>query len=774
MRLRFGDFVLDRGARQLQRGREERHLGPKAFDLLELLLARRPNVVSKESIRDQLWPGTFIAGSTLATVVAELREALEDDPKQPRFLRTVHGVGYAFSGDVRESASDERDATAVLVAEAQRATTPVLPEATPVSDTAIEPKDAALPSTDVASSRREASGAALRASRRRRELVWGALVLASAIVVAGALWQNQLRSHPPMRGLTIPAPEGANFADDNYGYQQLAISSDGRRVAFGGLLGPYPSHPGIFLRDAGETESTSMAEWAHTPFFSPDGRWIGFIGASSRGLALLKAPIGGGPAESICPFPGYSAKGATWLADGTIVFTPSADSGLWRVASIGGTPRKLNELLPGETSHRWPQGLPGGRAVLFTAVRGPLARDAGLEAVVLETGERRRLIEGSGFGRYSPTGHLVFAQSGKLLAAPFDVDALEVTGAAVPVVDGVRMNFEGSLYAEFDIAPSGGLVYMPGSLKTEPRALLWVDRSGSTQPVQEGKGAFSRPQISPDGRQLLVNVWNDREIGSPWLLDLESGKWRLVPSDGRGDRRVWSPDGRYLAHLQHQGANNQLYLIPVDLKWASSPKGPRFSPTGAQLEGWSRDGLFMIFGAQRPIMDYDIGLRQVDGGETRWLVSTPALECCAALSPNGLWMAYVATDDVGYSVYVTSPSNSVTSISNPSDRYRVSTNGGVQVRWSRDGRELYYRTLGDRRKLMAVPVDVSGGRPKFGVPRALFDDTFFLDTPFKTAYDVAADGRFVFIDGLPTAGEAHELVLIPDFGGVVRARVASR
>jgi hypothetical protein len=255
---------------------------------------------------------------------------------------------------------------------------------------------------------------------------------------------------------------------------------------------------------------------------------------------------------------------------------------------------------------------------------------------------------------------------------------------------------------------------------------------------------------------------------------LERGTWRSVPSDGRGDQRVWSNDGRLLAHLQQQGLKRQLYLTPVDLRFASFPRGPSFSTMGAGLEEWSRDGRFVIFQDERPLMGYDIGLRSVDGGETRWLVSTPALECCAALSPNGLWMAYVATDDVGYSVYVTSLSNSVTSISNPSDRYRVSTNGGVQVRWSRDGRELYYRALGDRRKLMAVPVDVSGGRPKFGVPRALFDDTFFLDTPLKTAYDVAADGRFIFIDGLPTAAEAHELVLIPDFGGVVRARVASR
>jgi DNA-binding winged helix-turn-helix (wHTH) protein len=101
--LKFGEFVLDPGSRQLRRGAEERHLGPKAFDLLELLLARRPNVVSKQSIRDHLWPGTFVTGSTLATVVAEIREALQDDPKEPRFLRTVHGLGYAFSGEAAEA-----------------------------------------------------------------------------------------------------------------------------------------------------------------------------------------------------------------------------------------------------------------------------------------------------------------------------------------------------------------------------------------------------------------------------------------------------------------------------------------------------------------------------------------------------------------------------------------------------------------------------------------------------------------------------------------------
>jgi eukaryotic-like serine/threonine-protein kinase len=630
-----------------------------------------------------------------------------------------------------------------------------------IADARIELKDAAssAPPTNPGAS---ASSVRAHAPGRLRSGAWSALVLASAFVLAWAVWLTRAKPSVAIPRLTISAPPGRVLADDNVATQHLALAPDGRRVAF--LAGPSPSPPRIYLRDVSAIESTALttAERTSTPFFSPDGRWVGY----QEGLDLRRAPVDGGPPVRICTLPpGSSLRGATWGDRGEIVFTPSPNSGLWSVAATGGTPRKLSEPAAGEGSHRWPQMLPGSRVVLFTVSRGWFARDARLEALVLSTGERRVVIEGSGFARYSPTGHLLFAQSGRVLATTFDVATLEVSGAALPVIDDVHMNFAGHAYADFDVAPSGSLVYVPGSLKAVPRTLFWVDRSGEARPVHEDERDYVKPRISPDGRRLVVRVSADPESLEQWLLDLERGTWLRVTNDGRGDGPVWSPDGEWLAYLRGQGLTRQLFIVPADLRRPPEPRGPPLRSGSWNTSGWSPDGRFVVFQDQRPDTGWDIGIQPIDGGEPRWLLATPAAECCAALSPDGRWMAYVTREPGDYNVYVTS-------FPEPGERHRISPKGGAHVRWSRDGRELYYRTLGERRKLMAVAADTRGRQPRFGAPRPLFDDTFLLAIPYAPAdYDVAPDGRFVFVEDPPESPVPRQLVLIPDFASELRARL---
>ena len=327
--------------------------------------------------------------------------------------------------------------------------------------------------------------------RRALILSVGALLLGAAIASL-AVWNLKpapAPRHSLSRRTVITLPPGQQLAGLDNG-PAVALSPDGTHLAYVARQGGTQQ---LYLRamDSLEAKPIPGTEGAVNPFFSPDGQWLGFF----AGGKLKKVSVSGGAALTL----GDAAipRGASWGSQGMIAFAPTTVSALQQVPDAGGAPQPLTRLEKGEISHRWPEFLPGGKAVLFAA--GPTAANWTNAQVAVQsvgTGERRNLIQGGTQPRYAPSGHLVYAQGGSLMAVPFDPQRLAVTGAAVPVVEGVLQSpVTGA--AQYSFSATGSLVYVPGGVQAAQRRLVWVSRNGAEQPLAAPAHAYRGPAAFP-------------------------------------------------------------------------------------------------------------------------------------------------------------------------------------------------------------------------------------------------------------------------------------
>ncbi len=481
--------------------------------------------------------------------------------------------------------------------------------------------------------------------------------------------------------------------------------------------------------DSLEAKPLSGTEGAFAPFFSADGQWLAFF----SGIALKKVSVSGGAAHH-CGDPGPPRCG-TWGPDDTIVYTPTVLAGLYRVPASGGTPVELTQLSEGEVSHRWPWFLPGGKAVLFTVqAEGGSPDDATIEAVFLETGERKVLNRSGTFPRYASSGHLVYARENTLFAIPFDPDRIETTGEPSPVIEGVRR--AGSGVALFAVADDGSLVYVPGdaSLEEVPRELVRVDREGRASPLTETFGDWESPRFSPDGRRVAVRRMEAAGGAAQdvWILEPSRGTLtRLTFGDGL--RPLWSPDGQTVFFGSVRSGMYNIFSKPAD------GSGPAQQLTDGPIQVFpaaiTSDGTTIVFRQGGAGENFDIGIMRLEGeGEPEMLLESSFNEHTPKLSPDDRWLAYVSNESGRDEIFV---------IRFPTGgKWQISTEGGTEPMWSRDGRELFYR---NREKMMAV--DVSAGAESAGKPTLLFKGPYDLkDGPGATNYDVTPDGQgFVMI-----------------------------
>ena len=586
-------------------------------------------------------------------------------------------------------------------------------------------------------------------SRSNRARAWSVGAIVIVAILAGALMY--LRSRPQESQAPVRASI-ALAAPLDFGMQQpaFAISPDGTRLVYRALGGgPLRS------RQLHETQSSAIAgtEGASNPFFSPDGKSLGFF----VGPALKKVSFAGGAVLTIATLPrnagaqGY--RGAAWAENGTIAFAPSTGAGLFAVSERGGEARPLTVIDPqaNEVAHRWPLFLPGGRAILFTVKTTNLQSfdDAQIVVRSLDTGEQHAVAQGNS-AQHVSNGHLVFARAGALYAVRFDAERLAVVGAPVKVVDSVVTHPE-SGGAQVAISRTGTLVYAAGDARTADRPLLWIDRAGNARPVTERQAPYWWPRISPDGRHIAAVI--DGAFSKIWVLDVERGTFtRASQLAGDQDRAAWMPDGLHLTFgADTKGSGVTRFFVD------------RFDGTGSAallFDGavspapfsWSPDGRRLLYREIGGSTGQDVWLYSVDDRTLTPFLRSAANEWSAAFAPDGRWVAYVSDESGRAEVYVRPFAGS--------GRSQVSIDGGTAPVWSRDGRELFF-AKGDT--LFAAAV-MTGGTFTGGAVRRLFSGPYSFEE-VTVNYDVAADGQHFLVPRSRVDSAPRQLELVLNWSG---------
>ncbi len=546
------------------------------------------------------------------------------------------------------------------------------------------------------------------APRRRFSVPWP-VAAALAIVAGAALAWSFLRPVPQPDGrYSITLPD--NVAMETSISNNVTISPDGRHIVFAAGR--------LYVRSIDEFEARPIpeTEGAMGPFFSPDGHWIAYH--VNNGSQLRKVPLDGGGPVTICAVD--AVRGADWGPDDTIIFTPSHNEGLYRVAATGGTPQAVTspDREAGAKTHRFPQLLPGGREVLFMIGTAYMSSydEAQIAVLDIETGRQKIVIEGGLCPRYISTGHIVYGRAGSMLAVPFDVKRLEVTGPPFTVLDDMMTS---GIYgnANYDWSDDGTLVYGPGELNERLKNLAIVDRQGEPRPLDLPARSYSFPRFAPDGDRLVVTIYGAND--DLWIVDLKRGTLSRLTVGWDDEGAVWSPDGQFVAYGSNRNGAPALYRVPVD---GSTDEGTLLESDVSEVTSFSADGGLLVFTRIDPARGADIWLRREDGDAER-LLSTRFKEHAGRLSPDGRWLAYLA-DDTGRDELYVRP------LRGPGRRWQITSSGASAPMWAGEGSELIYR---HGRKVMAVDI-TADTEFSFGTPQVLFEASF-------DQFDVAPDGQ---------------------------------
>jgi serine/threonine-protein kinase len=554
-------------------------------------------------------------------------------------------------------------------------------------------------------------------SRKTTTLRWAFAAASLAIVVLalGALAYVYRASiaAPTMVRFAFTLPEGERFV----GIAGMALSPDGSRLVYRALDENGVARLHMRAMDSFESQVLAGTESGAQPFFSPDGRWVGFFADGK----LKKIAVDGGIPVELCDAP--APRGGSWGADGAIVFTPNFPSGLSRVSSNGGIPTPVTTLSGPLDRHNWPEALPVGNAVLFSQTL-----TGNWES--LDSGERRVLVRGGSYARYVP-GYLLYSRSGTLMAAPFDPARLEITDEAVPIAEGILHDLVTG-GAEFSPSSNGALAYLPGSVAQGRRTLVWVDRKGVESPISELPAQrFLSVTLSPDGGRIVAEIGPGLAQNAAWVYDLTRDVLTRLTFDG-GSSPVWTPDGMRIVYRREtgdilwkaaDGSGNEELLYEME------------SPlvTNESLGSWSSDGRVLLFTEDDPETNLDIWTLSLEADrKAEVFLRTQFDEGGPVLSPDGGWLAYRSNLSGRNEIYVQS-------FPDLAGKWQISADGGDAPLWSSDGRELFYRS-GNRMMASAIQTQpVFRAQPA----QALFEGSYVAG---PRMYDVSRDGqRFLMI-----------------------------
>ena len=592
------------------------------------------------------------------------------------------------------------------------------------------------------------------AASRRLLLAMGAVTLLATAVAAWALRRPVTEPRVSRFPLMLSAEGALNVAGNG---QIAVLTPDGRTVVY--VAGEGPERR-LWVRPLDRLEATPLpgTENALNPSVSPDGTRIAFLAATSPS-ALRVVPLAGGPVLTLTDSL-VDTGGVSWGSDGYIYYDGHLEGdGIARIRETGGSPEVASrpDSSRGENFHNIPRALPGGRGVLLR-VRRTTATGVSQEIAVLDsrTGTHHVLVPGVS-ATYAESGHLLWVTGdGTLMAQPFDLGTLQLSGAAVLMGDGIAVR--GDARISIAMGRDGTLAYVAGSSQGDRRELVWVDRSGVAQAVDSSwaGGLNGRPTLSPDGRMVAVSMTSGAGA-QVWVKQLDRGPATRIADAGASPS--WSPDGRTV--LFNRPGSGPLQTVPADGSvLPSTVAGPR-----GNLAQYSPDGAWIIY-----VRGGDIFGRRTSGDTTEVaLVRDPISQSLPAISPDGRWLAYASDESGTFQVYVRPfPDTKVT-------KRQVSTAIGYAPRWSRSGRELFFHqedALG-MRSLYSVAV-LPGAAFSAGTPTKLFATMPF--GPMGTHhFDVSPDGRRFLFTRVVGSGQGpmapDRIVVVQGFATELRAKV---
>ena len=561
--------------------------------------------------------------------------------------------------------------------------------------------------------------------------LFGAVAAALAIIAGVALlgWWGSSRPAElkPLVRLDVDLGSDVSLGSSRAGPfgsvagADVILSPDGTRIV-------YISQEKLFTRQLDQPKATELAgtQGAFAPFFSPDGQWVAFF----AGAKLKKISVEGGAPMVLCD--ALYGLGGSWGQDGNIIAALSFPAALSQIASTGGTPTPVTELVQGEVNQVWPQILPGGKAVLFTAgAPGDLTNfnQASIEVMSLRDHRRKTLLGGT-FGRYLATsngvGHLVYINNGTLFAVAFDLNALEVRGTPVPLLEQVAYNPQ-SGSAQFDFSQTGTLLYRSGGTAGSGQVTVqWLDSDGKTQPLLAKPDSYLRPSFSPDGTRLAV------ASSDVWVYDRQRDTMARLTFGARAIGPIWSPDGRYILFeeapggmfwTRSDGSGKPQALIQgnnAQVPWSITADGKRLAfheVNQTSLSIWTV-----------PLENDGTGLR---AGKPELFSQTRFDEAFPSFSPDGRWLAYASNESGTPQVYVRAfPGNQA--------KWQISNNGGTIPEWAHTSHELFFRTLDNQ--IMFADYTVRGDKFVADKPR-LWSEKRIANVGGLPNYGLAPDGK---------------------------------
>jgi len=573
----------------------------------------------------------------------------------------------------------------------------------------------------------------------KRALPFAATALAAAALAAVITWFVRPSPATTVTRFSIALPD--DQALTRIGRHNIAVSPDGQNIV-------YVANNQLYLRGIGDLEARPIPgtnQDVNTPFFSPDGQWIGFYAVPEA--RLKKIAIAGGAAVTIGDV--MNPFGASWGPDDRIL-VGQGPGGIVRVSANGGTPEALVKVESGELAHG-PQMLPDGEHVLFTLAQGaaPTRWDQAQIAVQsLESGERTVLVNGGSDARYLPTGHIVYAVGNDLLAVPFDARSRRATSGPITILGDVARSSPNNTAATFlSFSPSGVLAYFRGEGFIEDRLnLALVDRKGISVALPMPAQAYLEPRVSPDGKQLAVQIQSDNNDRNIWIYDIAgAAAARRLTFGGLDTSPAWTPDGRRIVFASTIRDNNvnAIYWQPSDgTGSAERLTDLRANPQATGTLRVSAHGNVVYRDAGG---EGDIWMLPLADRKPRAIIEGPSNQAQANISPDGRWIVYTSQESRRDEIYVQP-------LPPTGAKYQIATTNGAHPLWSRDGKQIFYLeylAATVRARLMSIDVRTDSGFA-YGNPTRIFEGVWAIGA---WPYDVMPDGRFV---ALLRAGEAAQ------------------